>query len=359
MELIRGQKVKLSDLSSQLQLRVEVHIVGFSPEELDIACFGLAAGDKLEDDRYFVFYNQPQSPGGEIRKLGPAPGLEERFALNLAALPTSITKLSFVATIDGPGQMSQIGGGFILRRELAGRELARFQLRGQDYAQEKALILAELYFKDLWRWAARGQGFNGGLEALLIYFGGSVAAEDPQDEAPQPAPPSPQRALVPWQFQLHSIQRPAWGWTGNAPLLHLGALLQLTSGTKYVLQELGGLWGAKEEAPYVTLATSAGPPRSQKLTCYKPATIERLLLFCFAQGGDSLQGLGARLEVTTPQGEVQTLPLLQPRPHAPFCVIATLQGQGSTQQLQRQELYFSDHAQADRHFQFGLDWRQA
>jgi stress response protein SCP2 len=53
-----------------------------------------------------------------------------------------------------------------------GEVLAIYQLNASDFSQEKAVMLIEIYFKnDLWRIAAIGQGFNGGLKALVRHFG--------------------------------------------------------------------------------------------------------------------------------------------------------------------------------------------
>jgi hypothetical protein len=64
---------------------------------------------------------------------------------------------------------------------------ATFAFQGQDFDQERALMLIELYRKgDSWRLATIGQGFNGGLEALVRHFGGVVAEETPPPVASPP-----------------------------------------------------------------------------------------------------------------------------------------------------------------------------
>ncbi len=55
---------------------------------------------------------------------------------------------------------------------------AGLKLVGSDFALERALMVGELYRKDgIWRFAAVGQGFNVGLDALVKHFGGEVAEE--------------------------------------------------------------------------------------------------------------------------------------------------------------------------------------
>ena len=60
--LIRGQKIKLSDLSSKNQLQVGLAMSSPSNLTLDISCFGVDDNNKLSDDRYFIFFNQKTSP---------------------------------------------------------------------------------------------------------------------------------------------------------------------------------------------------------------------------------------------------------------------------------------------------------
>ena len=61
MELQKGQKVKIGDLTANNQIELKVS-VPIDNEEIDISCFGVDAQNKLSDDRYFVFYNQRFAP---------------------------------------------------------------------------------------------------------------------------------------------------------------------------------------------------------------------------------------------------------------------------------------------------------
>ncbi|WP_330235487.1 TerD family protein [Streptomyces sp. NBC_00566] len=184
-EFQRGHKARISDLTAGTDLYVGVQISapGLS---FDISCFGLDADERLSDDRYFVFFNQPKSPEESIQLLGAQAGDTESFRVTLDRIPPQIHKLSFTATIDGDGQMSRIAPGY-LRIVAGGEEVARYAFTGAEFSTERAVMLGDLYLKDVWRFAAVGQGFDGGLEALLKNFGGEVAEE----EAPTPAQPEP------------------------------------------------------------------------------------------------------------------------------------------------------------------------
>ncbi|SEC54239.1 TerD family protein [Streptomyces sp. TLI_105] len=198
-EFQRGHKAKISDLTAGTDLYVGVQIAA-PGLTFDISCFGLDADERLSDDRYFVFFNQPKSPEESIQLLGAQSGDTESFRVTLDRIPAHIHKLSFTATIDGAGQMSQVGPGH-LRIVAGGEEVARYAFTGAEFSTERAVMLGDFYLKDVWRFAAVGQGFDGGLEALLRNFGGEVAEEEPaapqqQGAAPGFAPP-PQAAAPP------------------------------------------------------------------------------------------------------------------------------------------------------------------
>ncbi|MFF3781651.1 TerD family protein [Streptomyces sp. NPDC001933] len=197
-EFQRGHKAKISDLTPGTDLYVGVQIAG-QGLTFDISCFGLDANEQLSDDRYFIFFNQPKSPEESIQLLGAQAGDTESFRVTLDRIPANIHKLSFTATVDGAGQMSQIGPGYI-RIVAGGEEVVRYAFNGSEFTTERAVMLGDFYLKDVWRFAAVGQGFDGGLEALLKNFGGEVAEEEPAAPQPQAAAPSfapPAQAAAP------------------------------------------------------------------------------------------------------------------------------------------------------------------
>ncbi|WP_328319522.1 TerD family protein [Streptomyces sp. NBC_00388] len=183
----RGHKARISDLTAGTDLYVGVQIAG-AGLTFDISCFGLDAGEQLSDDRYFIFFNQPKSPEESIQLLGAQAGDTESFRVTLDRIPAAVQKLSFTATLDGAGQMSQIGPGYI-RIVAGGEEVVRYAFTGSEFTTERAVMLGDFYLKDVWRFAAVGQGFDGGLDALLRNFGGEVAEEEPA-AAQQSAPPA-------------------------------------------------------------------------------------------------------------------------------------------------------------------------
>ena len=181
-----GQKAPLppQEASGTLELHLDFNAPGLA---LDIALFGLDAAEKLSDEAYMVFYNQKSAPGGACELFRLENG-KASFRVRLGLLPDKIEKLTLVASIDGQGQMSQIQNAVFQ----AGTSFM-FSLKGSDFAAEKAVMVAEIYKKSgQWRVFANGQGFNGGLGAVLRHFGGTEAeapAAPARAAAPEPAMP--------------------------------------------------------------------------------------------------------------------------------------------------------------------------
>ncbi|MDG6107735.1 TerD family protein [Dactylosporangium aurantiacum] len=177
---VRGQKSPLSALTPADELYVGIYLD--SPGvSWDISCFGLDAGNKLSDDAYFVFYNQPASPEGAIRKVGPQAGDTEGFRAALRTVPEKIAKLSFCAAVDGAGTAAKLRSGHV-RLVAGGQEVMRYSFTGADFGTERAVIICDVYRKGVWRVGAVGQGFAGGLAELVRSYGGTV------DDEPAPAP---------------------------------------------------------------------------------------------------------------------------------------------------------------------------
>lgn len=214
-EFQRGHKAKLSDLTAGTDLYVGIRIdapgVAF-----DISCFGLDSEERLSDDRYFIFYNQPKSPEESIQQLGAQAGDTDSFRVTLDRIPEAVRHLSFTATIDGAGQMSQVASGY-LRIVAGGDEVARYPFTGAEFSTERAVMLGDIYFKNAWRFAAVGQGFDGGLAALLRNFGGEVLEDDGGEGTPDAQPePSPPQATQPPPFAPPAGPPPAFAAPNQA-----------------------------------------------------------------------------------------------------------------------------------------------
>lgn len=182
-QLSSGQKQPISNLFGTQQ-QFEVRIRFQAAFEMDYSCFGLNEQNKLQHDDYMTFFNQPQSPKNEVQYQKTTNG--ESFIFNLNHIQAnSPQRYVICATIDNPNAvMSQIQQGQI-EFVSQGQVVAVYELKAQQFAAEKAVMFAEIYQKGgVWRIGTIGQGFNGGLKALVEHFGGDVAEDTPPVAAP-------------------------------------------------------------------------------------------------------------------------------------------------------------------------------
>lgn len=401
----RGQKSKLDDLGcgQSFNVDVELKIAGASA---DVSCFGLDSADRLSDDRYMVFYNQLASPGDAV-KLNIA-GDRSSFAVNLAALPESIAKLVFTAAIDS-GAMRSLSQGSVT---VGG--VAQFALSGSDFQDEKAVILAELYRKDgLWRLGAVGQGFNGGLSALLAHFGGSESASSASAQgsapsaAPTPAPaPAPQAKVSLSKVTLEkrgdkiSLEKSAsrgfgrihvnLNWNRSAAVapaekggflskltggmrsskgldLDLACMFELTDGSKGVVQALGDSFGNFNGRPYIQLAAddrTGANADGENLTINGQHfdEIKRALIFAFIyEGAPNWAATDGVVTVNVPDQPPIEVRLDQGSSQR-MCAIAMIENVGGKLQVTKLVDYIvpeggkSMHEVMDRKYNFGMKW---
>lgn len=385
--LQRGQKLKWEALSqaSQLQAGLAAAAPGAT---FDYSCFAVDAQGKLSDDRYFIFYNQKNSPCGGLGLKGAAGSDMERVAIDLAKLPASIQRLVFVITVEGAGEMRHLRGGHWRLQDVNGATLAEFPLSGADYGGEKALIAGEIYRKDGWRVAATGQGFSGGLSALLAHFGGEEIREAPAKPALVPAAvPAPKVNLgkitldkkgdkqtvdlrkgggvQPIRFNLN-WDNPGAGKRGffaslqGSPDLDLGCMYRLRTGEAGVVQPLGDSFGARDRPPFIFLDKddrSGAAADGENLTVFRPDAIDFVMVFAMVyRGASDFTQVGGRLTVRDQAGNEIFIRLSSPDKKRNFCAICTIRNVGDRVEITKEEQYFTGHREADQRFGFGFNW---
>lgn len=180
MNLVQGQKTKF-DSSSPVKATVSFQ----SSFDNDISCFALDSNGKLINDDYMTFYNQPTSPKQEVKLVQQKPA---QFVFDLAKVGDNIAK--FVITfsvaygVTGVTLKDVSAINFNLQTST---ESFEFNLQGRDFQMEKAIMMVEIYKKDgQWRLNCFGQGFAGGMDDLVRFFGGSVS-EAPIQSVSTPA----------------------------------------------------------------------------------------------------------------------------------------------------------------------------
>ena len=387
LSLVRGQKIKLSDVTNITQIQVGLAITAPSGMSFDISCFGVDAQDKLSDDRYFIFFNQRYSPNSEISSLGKQNEDMERFKIDLSRLPSSIRKLVFTVTIDGEGAMSSIKQGYMRLLDKA-NELAKFTFTGADFSGEKAIIAGEIYFKDLWRFSAVGQGFNGGLSALLKHFGGQEITPQNEKTIQKPQPESQKKVslskvtlekrgdkkivdltkksgLQPIHINLNwdqNIKKTSFFRTSTIKAdLDLGCMFELEDGYKYIVQALGNCFGSKDSYPFIYLDKddrSGNCQDGENLYILQPQLIKRLMIFSYIyEGIANSRDVNGRVTIKDAQGNEINIKLNNPDSAKTFCVICTFTKRGNALEVTKQEQYFRGHQDADYAYKYGFQWR--
>ncbi len=176
--MIRGWKDKLEKyVNLNEDICVDMQICGNA--DYDFCCFGVDQSEKLSDDRYMVFYNQRQSPDGELSLEDINGGV--RFKLQLSKLPEKINRLIFTLSIDGTQTVGEMQS-LTTKVYQAGKESIDLELTGKDFSNERAVIVIEIYRKDTWRIGFVAGGFDGGLSALLEHFGGEEVKDENTDD---------------------------------------------------------------------------------------------------------------------------------------------------------------------------------
>ena len=393
-DFARGQKGKLADMgcSGAFTITLDIPAQGM---EIDIACFGLDMNDKLSDDRFMVFFNQKSCPGDAVT-LDMSHG-KSIFHTDVSRLPDSICKLVFAASMSGDGTMRNISSSSIRLGSAA------FHFSGADFQDEKDVIVAEVYKRDgVWRFGAVGQGFKGGLSALLKHFGGSEAQSTPQ---PEPKKVSLSKITLEKKGDKVSLEKTAgrgfgricvnlnWNQSslpvtkpknqgflskimGSGPTkssggidLDLGCMYQLTDGSAGAVQALGNSWGSYTQPPFIHLK---GDDRSGSnvdgedlfINGDELIHIKRILIFAFIYDGAPNWATTNGLVTIKMPGQAQVDVRLDNGTNAPMCAIAMLENIAGKLQVTKIVEYFEQIANTSAHelmnnrFDFGLRFKQ-
>lgn len=406
----RGQKGKLADMDCKGMFPVTLTLDAHGMD-IDISCFGLDAAGQLSDERFMVFFNQKSCPGGAVTlEIGAS---TSTFSVDVARLPKTIHKLVFTASINGEGTMHQLGASTMRLGS------TMFSFSGADFQDEKAVIVGEIYKREgSWRFGAVGQGFNGGLSALLKHFGGTEAASPAPAPAPAAAPvPAPAAAPAPEtqkislskitlekrgdKISLEKTGRQGFGrtrinlnWNQNAAPaaepsrqgffsrvlgggqsrsgrgidLDLACMFELTDGTPGCVQALGNSWGDFNLPPYIQLDSD---DRSGTSTAGENIfingdqfhQIKRALIFTFIyDGAPNWAATNGVVSIEVP-GRAPVEVRLDNGTDASTCAIAMIENIGGSLQITKLVEYFqqsghkSTHQQINERFDFGLRFK--
>jgi len=145
--------------------------------DLDASVFMLGANGKIPNEKYFIFYNNLNSPDNSTSHLGDnlsgeGEGDDETIQIDLTNVDPSVQELIFVVTIHDAEQrrqnFGQVRNSYIrIYDQETGNEIAKYELE-EDFSRETAIEFGRLYKKDNeWRFQAVGTGYNSGLQSFV------------------------------------------------------------------------------------------------------------------------------------------------------------------------------------------------
>jgi stress response protein SCP2/uncharacterized protein YegL len=203
IQLKKGERFNLSKTSPNLtkvaialgwEIGTELSLSDSNPQSCDIdaSVFALGSDGKIPDEKYFVFYNNSQSPDGAIahsgdNQTGQTQGDDETIYVDLEKVTAAVEEMVFVVTIHDAHakhqNFSQIRNAFIrLYDRQTGSELARYDLT-EAFSEETAVEFGRLYKKDAaWRFQAVGQGYKAGLQSFVDKYHSEIQQQEKSAE---------------------------------------------------------------------------------------------------------------------------------------------------------------------------------
>ncbi|UQI44161.1 TerD family protein [Streptomyces sp. HU2014] len=168
-ELVRGQNHPLSES------RLEIRISAGGPVVVGATLSG--ADGRVAGAEWVAHPASHRLPGLEVSRQAAA---EHRLAVDLDALPESAHRLHVLLAlpegVGGPSRFGAMAAPFVAVTGLDGAEVASYTLTDLD--SESAVVALELYRRQgAWKVRAVGQGYAGGLTAMLLDQGLDAAAE--------------------------------------------------------------------------------------------------------------------------------------------------------------------------------------
>ncbi|MCB5907052.1 TerD family protein [Streptomyces pinistramenti] len=188
--MLKGSNVPLDTTAVRAVLR---WTPGVGVPDVDASALLVGPEGRVRSDEDFVFYNQPQHPGGQVRHLLKSrltDGLADTIEVDLSTLDPTVDRVVLTASSDG-GAFAGVPDLRVLLYDATaagGDPLVTFDVV-PDTGEETALICGELYRRgDGWKFRALGQGYDSGLVGLATEFG--ISVDDGDAPRPDPTPPT-------------------------------------------------------------------------------------------------------------------------------------------------------------------------
>jgi len=187
INLSKGQKIDLTKTNPGLS-KITVGLGwdtnkydGGKDFDLDVSLFLTNAAGKVDGERNFVFFNNPQNENGSVvhtgdNRTGAGDGDDEQIKIELAAVPANVEKIAFTITIyeatDRNQNFGQVSRAYVrIVNDTNSEEIIRFDL-GEDFSVETGVVVGELYRNNgEWKFNAIGSGYKDGLAGLCRDYG--------------------------------------------------------------------------------------------------------------------------------------------------------------------------------------------
>ncbi|MFN8509990.1 MAG: trypsin-like peptidase domain-containing protein [Deinococcaceae bacterium] len=166
--LVKGQRIKLSDIDLQTSLNLDINLQGPSKRPFLLAIWANASDQPLRES--MAFYPTHASSASIAWK--NSKNHTTRLEVDLEKRPTDGQKLTIALAFEDRNlqyaeNARTLHSGYLSLSD-AQTERARFDFSHSDFGLEKTLILAELYLKDgQWRLSINGHGFTEGIEGYF------------------------------------------------------------------------------------------------------------------------------------------------------------------------------------------------
>jgi len=150
--------------------------------DLDASVLCLNTNGKVDNNTNVIYYNNLSHVSGGITHLGDnltgeGEGDDEQILVDLPKIPENIAKLVFVVSIfqalERQQDFGQVNNAFVRLVDTSNnREIARYNLSGQEYQGSTGMIMAEINRDNNgWNMEAIGEGIKiSGLQQLVNLY---------------------------------------------------------------------------------------------------------------------------------------------------------------------------------------------
>ena len=197
-DLSKGERFDLGKSEGLSKIKVELGWA--SGADLDLCAFLVGEDGMIQDDADFVFYGsklrekpfsreefgnqnnwkkntRPMSADGSV--LGSIDDLNggdgEKMTVDLYKVGGNISEIVFCSTVftEGKSFGDVVDPYIAIYNDENGDELCRYNLK-ESFSSETAVVAGSLILDENgeWQFEAQGQGYNGGMQALIDIYAG-------------------------------------------------------------------------------------------------------------------------------------------------------------------------------------------